>query len=116
MLGGLRARLDEDPILVVPAFQDVEHAQRELAERGAVFGALVLRFEWLYREIAARAGYGERGGLRGAAPAAARGERERAGLSVLAESASRPGFVRAAARFVAELGAPGWTRAASRRR
>ena len=59
MLGGLRARLDEDPILVVPAFQDVEHAQRELAERGAVFGALVLRFERLYREIAARAGYGE---------------------------------------------------------
>ena len=44
---------------MVPAFQDVEHAQRELAERGAVFGALVLRFERLYREIAARAGYGE---------------------------------------------------------
>ena len=45
VLGGLRARLDDEPILVVPAFQDVEHAQRELAERGAVFGARVLRFE-----------------------------------------------------------------------
>ena len=60
MLGGLRARLDDDPILVVPSFQDVEHAQRELDERGAVFGALVLRFEWLYREIARRAGTGDR--------------------------------------------------------
>ena len=42
MLGGLRARVDEEPILVVPAFQDVEHAQRELAEAGAVFGVSVL--------------------------------------------------------------------------
>ena len=90
---------------MVPSFQDVEHAQRELAERGAVFGARVLRFEWLYREIAARAGYREpvasevqRELLLEAARRAARG------LSVLAESAARPGFVRAAARFVAELG------------
>ncbi len=34
VLGGLRARVDDEPILVVPAFQDVEHAQRELAEPG----------------------------------------------------------------------------------
>ena len=64
VLGGLRARLGEVPILVVPAFQDVEHAQRELAERGAVFGARVLRFEWLFREIAERAGHWERVGRR----------------------------------------------------
>ena len=50
VLGGLRARVDEEPVLVVPAFQDVEHAQRELAERGAVFGVGVLRFDWLFRE------------------------------------------------------------------
>ena len=56
VLGGLRARLDEDPVLVVPTFADVEHAQRELAERGAIFGARVMRFEWLFGEIAARAG------------------------------------------------------------
>ena len=56
MLGGLRARLDEDPILVVPTFADVEHAQRELAERGAIFGARVMRFEWLFEEIASARG------------------------------------------------------------
>src|ERR671916_288724 len=60
VLGGLRARLEDEPILVVPTVGDVEHAQRELAERGAVFGARVLRFDWLFQEIARRAGYGER--------------------------------------------------------
>jgi ATP-dependent helicase/DNAse subunit B len=103
VLGGLRARLDDEPILVVPAFGDVEHAQRELAERGAVFGARVLRFDRLFREIARRTGYGE--------PLASELQREliveeavgRAPLRVLAQSAGRPGFVRAAARFVAEL-------------
>jgi ATP-dependent helicase/DNAse subunit B len=104
VLGGLRARLDEDPVLVVPAFGDVEHAQRELAERGAVFGARVLRFRWLYEVVAERAGY--------AARVAAEVQREllletaigRARLEVLAASAEQPGFVKAAARLVAELG------------
>ncbi len=49
-------------MLVVPTYADVEHAQRELAERGAVFGARVLRFAWLFQEIAARGGYGARRG------------------------------------------------------
>jgi ATP-dependent helicase/DNAse subunit B len=104
VLGGLRARLDEDPILVVPTLGDVEHAQRELAERGAVFGARVLRFKWLFEEIAARVGYLE--------PVASDFQREliveeavrRTKLRVLAQSASQPGFTRAAARFVTELG------------
>jgi len=104
VLGGLRSRLDEEPILVVPTFADVEHAQRELAERGAVFGARVLRFERLFGAIAERAGYGE--------PVASQVQREllieatvaSAELLVLAESARRPGFVRAAVRLVAELG------------
>ena len=104
VLGGLRARLDEDPILVVPSFQDVEHAQRELAERGAVFGALVLRFEWLYREIAARVGVGERVASEVQRQLLLEETVARAELGVLAESAAQPGFVRAAARFVAELG------------
>jgi ATP-dependent helicase/nuclease subunit B len=103
VLGGLRERLDEDPILVVPAFGDVEHAQRELAERGAVFGARVLRFRRLFSTIAQRAAYGEQ--------VASRLQRELiveqavrdARLEVLAESAAQPGFARAAARFVAEL-------------
>jgi ATP-dependent helicase/DNAse subunit B len=104
VLGGLRARLDEDPILVVPTFADVEHAQRELADRGAIFGAHVMRFDWLFEEIAARAGYGAR--------RASDFQREliveeavcRVRLDVLADSAAQPGFVRAATRFVAELG------------
>ena len=48
VLGPLRDRLDEEPVLVVPAFEDVEHSQRELAERGAVFGAQVVRFSRLF--------------------------------------------------------------------
>ncbi len=105
VLGGLRARLEEEPILVVPAFQDVDHAQREPAERGAVFGVGVLRFEWLLREIAERAGHWER--------VASDVQREliveeavrRARLDVLSDSARQPGFVRAATRFVEEMGA-----------
>ena len=104
VLGGLRARLDQEPILVVPAFQDLEHAQRELAERGAVFGARVVRFAWLFETIAERAGYSAR--------IASEVQREllvdeavrRAELRVLAESATGRGFVRAAGRFAAELG------------
>ena len=41
----------------MPAFEDVEHTQRELADGGAVFGARVVRFEWLFETIAERAGY-----------------------------------------------------------
>ncbi|HEX3278476.1 MAG TPA: PD-(D/E)XK nuclease family protein [Thermoleophilaceae bacterium] len=104
VLGGLRARVDEEPILVVPALPDVEHEQRELAERGAVFGVSVLRFDWLFREIARRSGESR--------PVASEVQREllvedavgRARLELLAESAAQPGFVHAAARFVAELG------------
>jgi ATP-dependent helicase/DNAse subunit B len=103
VLGGLRARVDEEPILVVPAFQDVEHSQRELAERGAVFGARVLRFRWLFETIAERVGYRQ--------PVASDLQRQLvleevvhdAPLTVLAESARQPGFARAALRFVAEL-------------
>jgi ATP-dependent helicase/DNAse subunit B len=103
VLGALRARVDEEPLLVVPAFEDVEHNQRELAERGAVFGVHVVRFKRLFAQIAWRAG------VRGRA--ASRLQRElivaeavrSANLDVLAESAERPGFVRAAARFVAEV-------------
>jgi ATP-dependent helicase/DNAse subunit B len=104
VLGGLRARVDEEPILVVPALPDVEHEQRELAQRGAVFGVSVLRFDWLFREIARRTGESR--------PVASDVQRElivedavrRARLELLADSAEQPGFVHAAARFVEELG------------
>lgn len=103
VLGGLRGRVDEEPLLVVPAFEDVEHNQRELAARGAVFGVHVVRFKRLFGLIAGRAGTRGR--------AASRLQRElivadavrAADLDALAESARRPGFVRAATRFVAEI-------------
>ena len=104
VLGGLRARLPEDPILLVPTFGDVEHAQRELAERGAVFGAHVLRFRWLFQEIARRSGYGERVASDVQRELIVEEAVQAANLDVLAESAAQPGFVRAATRFVAELG------------
>ena len=103
VLGGLRARLDDDPILVVPTVADVEHAQRELAERGAIFGARVMRFDWLFREIAARAGFSGREASAFQRELIVEEAVRRARLEVLAESAAQPGFVRAAARFVAEL-------------
>jgi ATP-dependent helicase/DNAse subunit B len=63
----------------------------------------VLRFDWLFREIARRAGHSGR--------VASDVQREliveeavrRARLELLAKSAAQPGFVRAAAGFVAEL-------------
>jgi ATP-dependent helicase/DNAse subunit B len=104
VLGGLRSRLDHDPILVVPTVSDVEHSQRELAERGAVFGARVMKFDWLFREIAARAGFGGREASDFQRELIVEQAVRRARLRVLAESAAQPGFVRAAARFFAELG------------
>src|SRR5215207_6644095 len=91
VLGAFRDRLADEPFLVVPAFRDVEHAQREAAERGAVLGARVVRFTWLFDEIANRC-----------ADDPIRGSRA-ADLTAVAESAERPGFTRAATRLVGEL-------------
>jgi ATP-dependent helicase/DNAse subunit B len=107
VLGGYRERLDEEPVLVVPEYRDVEHAQREMAASGAVFGVRVVRFAWLWDLIARRVGYS----ARIATPfqrellvaEAVRG----ADLRVLAASAHQLGFTRAAARFLAEVGRAG---------
>ena len=56
VLGAFRARLDEQPLLVVPTRADVEHYRRELAGSGAVFGVRVLTFGGLMGEIGSRAG------------------------------------------------------------
>jgi ATP-dependent helicase/DNAse subunit B len=103
LLNAYRARLDEEPMLVVPSLEDVEHTQRELADGGAVFGTRVVRFKWLFQEIASRAGFRAR----------VAGEVQREliveeavrslGLQVLRRSSERPGFVRATVRLVAEL-------------
>src|SRR4051794_28015565 len=104
VLDEYRARVPEDPILVVPGFRDVEHSQRELARTGAGLGARVLRFANLFRTIGERCG---------AAPARSASEVQREVLveeavrtvapRALRESAGRPGFTRAAVGFVAEL-------------
>src|SRR4051794_29175197 len=97
------AALDREPLLVVPTAADVEHYRRELAAAGAVFGVQVLRFAWLEREIARRAGVPGRalGALareRVAAAAVAGTELRR-----LRASAATPGFLRAFLGLVDEL-------------
>jgi ATP-dependent helicase/DNAse subunit B len=103
VLGGYRERLEEEPILVVPAFPDVEHAQREMARSGAVFGAKVIRFAWLFAEIADRSSYAARTASRLQQQVVLEDALAGARLSGLAASAERPGFVSAARRFVQEL-------------
>ncbi len=103
VLGPMRERLDEEPVLVVPAFQDVEHTRRELAETGATFGARVVRFSHLFGLIAERAGYRARVASDLQRRLVAEDAVRRAGLSVMADSARQPGFVPAALRFVSEL-------------
>ncbi len=103
MLGPLRDRLDEEPILVVPSFEDVEHSRRELAESGAVFGAAVLRFGALVETIASRAGHRARRASELQRMLIVEEAVGAAHLDVLAASSERPGFARAAAKFTAEL-------------
>ncbi len=103
VLGRLRDRLDERPVLVLPAFEDIEHAQRELAAHGAVFGARVLRSSALFGLIA------ERVGLVGRTASAVQRRMVMdeaiagARLDVLAASSDRHGFADAALRFVVEI-------------
>ncbi len=103
VLDAIRAAVDADPLLVVPTFADVQRYRRELAEGGVVFGAQVLRFSWLVREIGRRAGMRARplGPLarERAAVAAVPGAR----LDRLAPAAATAGFPQALLRFVTEL-------------
>ena len=107
VLGGYRERLDEEPVLVVPEFRDVEHAQREMAGRGAVFGVRVARFAWLWDLMARRVGYSARIASPFQRDLLVAQAVDSADLRVLASSASRPGFTRAAARFLAEVARAG---------
>jgi ATP-dependent helicase/DNAse subunit B len=103
VLDAYLAALDREPLLVVPRFEDVARYQRELAGRGAVFGGGVLRFAWLWREIALRAGTSAalagpllRRRLLEAAIA-------RAELRAMAGSAAAPGYAPALLRLIDEL-------------
>src|SRR4051812_28239625 len=82
---------------------DIDHHQRELAGEGALLGGHVVRFTWLFEEIAKRCGYSARRASRLQVELIAEQAVRRAGLKALAASAARPGFVRAATRLFAEL-------------
>jgi hypothetical protein len=103
VLDACLAALDREPLLVVPRFEDVARYQRELAGRGAVFGGGVLRFAWLWREIAQRAG--TRGALAGPLLRRRLLEAAIAGaeLHAMAGSAAAPGFAPALLRLIDEL-------------
>src|SRR4051812_50074737 len=66
VLERLRAVLHLEPLLVVPTAADVSHYGHELAASGVVFGAEVLTFERLVREIGRVAGVAARPPGRGA--------------------------------------------------
>jgi ATP-dependent helicase/DNAse subunit B len=104
VLDAYRARVAEDPILVVPTLRDVEQLLRELTRTGAGLGARVVRFKDLFATI------GERCGV----PAwrvASEIQREvlveeavrEVAPRALKASAGRPGFTRAAVALVADL-------------
>src|SRR3954451_13894390 len=104
VLDDYRARIADDPILVVPGFRDVEQLRRELARTGAALGARVVVFTDLFRTIGERCG---------AATARTASDVQRellveeavraVALRALEASAGRPGFTRAAVALVAEL-------------
>jgi ATP-dependent helicase/DNAse subunit B len=103
VLGSFRSRLDDEPLLVVPRMDDVDHHQREIAGAGALMGGHVVRFSWLFEEIARRVGYSERRASRLQTELVAAEAVRHAGLNVMSASAARPGFARAALRLFAEL-------------
>jgi hypothetical protein len=120
VLGRYRARLDDEALLVVPRFEDVEHTRRELAATGVVFGARVVRFSRALELASERAGVSafadtgsdDPGARRPPTPrVASRLQRElvmeeavrAADLRTMAASARGAGFPRAALRLVDEL-------------
>jgi ATP-dependent helicase/DNAse subunit B len=88
---------------VVPRMEDIDHHQRELAGDGVLMGGHVVRFAWLFEEIAERCGYSARRASRLQVELIADQATRRASLTALAASAERPGFARAATRLFAEL-------------
>ena len=103
VLERLRAALPRDPLLVVPTAGDVEHYQRELAGSGIVFGAEVLTFARLVREIASRTGLEARPLGPVARERVVRAAIADVPLRVLAGSGATPGFADAAGALFAEL-------------
>ena len=103
VLDRLRAALPREPRLVVPTWADVDHYQRELAAAGIVFGAEVVTFSRLVRELAGAAGIPGRPLGPVARERVARAAVRDTRLDVLAASARAPGFAAAAGALFAEL-------------
>jgi ATP-dependent helicase/DNAse subunit B len=103
VLAAYRAALDDEPLLVVPTFADMDHYRRELAGAGAVFGVRVVTFTGLMREIARRAGVGGQAVGRLARERVAAAAIARVELTALAASSRTAGFVQALLRLASEL-------------
>src|SRR3954453_3580162 len=103
VLERLREVLHREPLLVVPTAADVAHYQRELAAGEVVFGAEVLTFSRLWREIGRGAGGAARPLGVVARERVVRAAIRDAHLRVLAPAAAAPGFARAAGALFAEL-------------
>ena len=104
VLERLRALRAQDPLLVVPTSADVDHYRRELAAAGIVFGAEVLTFRRLVREIAGAAGVSGRPLGPVARDRVVRAAVRDTHLRVLEPSARAHGFTLAAGELFAELG------------
>jgi ATP-dependent helicase/DNAse subunit B len=113
--GHIRARLEaalgQDPVLVVPTFDDVDRFERELcdgANGGAVLGTSIMTFERLFDDVSRSTGaalppmIGRTQALHVARRASAETE-----LRVLGRSARRPGFAAALSALIDEVQAAG---------
>jgi hypothetical protein len=92
VLERLRAALAHEPVLVVPTAADASHYQRELAAAGVVFGAEVLTFSALVRQLGRLVGVGGRTLGRVARERVIQAVVAATPLSALAASARAPGF------------------------
>src|SRR3954453_15285727 len=98
-----RSRIAPAALLVVPTFADVQAYRRELAGTGEVFGVEVVRFGWLLKEVARRAGPAGRAASPLARERIAARAVARTKLEALGPSAATPGFSRALLALIAEF-------------
>jgi ATP-dependent helicase/DNAse subunit B len=103
VLDHLREVLHREPFLVVPTSADVAHYERELVSGGVVFGAQVLTFSRLVRELGRVTGLTARPLGPVARERVVRAAIADARLRALAPSAAAPGFAAAAGALFAEL-------------
>jgi PD-(D/E)XK nuclease superfamily len=103
VLERLRAALAREPLLVVPTAADAAHYRRELAGAGIVFGADVLTFSALVRDLGRMTGVTGRALGPVARERVVRAVVAEGPLAALAASARAPGFGPALGSLFAEL-------------